>query len=89
MKDAHNVSPSEPSTGRRAGGGRQAKRAARSGRNPRTGDTIKIGFIVPLTGAFSVEAQAQVKGAELAVKEFNDAGGLKGRRAELLVRDYL
>lgn len=52
-----------------------------------SGDTIKIGFIVPLTGAFSVEAQAQVKGAELAVKEFNDAGGLKGRRAELLVRD--
>lgn len=52
-----------------------------------SGDTIKIGFIVPLTGAFSVEAQAQVKGAELAIKEFNDAGGLKGRRAELLVRD--
>ncbi|HZP87975.1 MAG TPA: ABC transporter substrate-binding protein [Burkholderiales bacterium] len=50
-------------------------------------EAIKIGFIVPLTGPYSVEAQGQVKGAELAIKEFNDAGGLKGRMAELLVRD--
>ena len=48
---------------------------------------IKIGFPVPLTGAFSAEAQDQVRAAELAVKEFNDAGGFNGRKAELLVRD--
>ena len=50
-------------------------------------DTIKIGFPTPLTGAFSAEAQDQVKAAELAIKQFNDAGGFNGRRAELLVRD--
>ena len=50
-------------------------------------DTIKIGFPVPLTGPFSAEAQDQVKAAELAIKEFNDAGGFNGRKAELLVRD--
>jgi branched-chain amino acid transport system substrate-binding protein len=49
--------------------------------------TIKIGFPVPLTGAFGVEAQDQVRAAELAIKEFNDAGGFNGRMAELLVRD--
>jgi branched-chain amino acid transport system substrate-binding protein len=49
--------------------------------------TIKIGFPVPLTGAFSAEAQDQVRAAEIAIKEFNDAGGFNGRRAELLVRD--
>jgi branched-chain amino acid transport system substrate-binding protein len=49
--------------------------------------TIKIGFPVPLTGAYSAEAQDQVRAAELAVKEFNAAGGYKGQLAELLVRD--
>jgi branched-chain amino acid transport system substrate-binding protein len=48
---------------------------------------IKIGFPVPLTGAFSAEAQDQVRAAELAVKVFNEAGGFNGRMAELLVRD--
>jgi branched-chain amino acid transport system substrate-binding protein len=48
---------------------------------------IRIGFPVPLTGAFGLEAQDQVRAAELAVKEFNDAGGFNGRMAELLVRD--
>lgn len=48
---------------------------------------IKIGFPVPLTGPFSAEAQDQVRAAELAIKEFNDAGGFNGRKAELLVRD--
>ena len=48
---------------------------------------IKIGFPVPLTGAFSAEAQDQVRAAEIAVNEFNESGGFNGRKAELLVRD--
>ncbi|MDE2417934.1 MAG: ABC transporter substrate-binding protein [Burkholderiales bacterium] len=48
---------------------------------------IKIGFPVPLTGAFSAEAQDQVRAAEIAVRDFNDAGGFMGRKVELLVRD--
>ncbi len=51
------------------------------------GASIKIGFPVPLTGAFSAEAQDQVRAAEIAIKDFNDAGGYAGRKAELLVRD--
>ena len=49
--------------------------------------TIKIGFPVPLTGPYGTEAQDQVRCGQLAIAEFNDAGGLNGRRAELLVRD--
>ena len=49
--------------------------------------TIKIGFPVPLTGPYAAEAQDQVRCAQLAVTEFNEAGGLDGRKAELLVRD--
>ena len=50
-------------------------------------DTIRIGFPVPLTGPYGAEAQDQVRCAQLAVAEFNEAGGLNGRKAELLVRD--
>jgi branched-chain amino acid transport system substrate-binding protein len=50
-------------------------------------DTIKIGFPVPLTGPYGAEAQDQVRAAQLAIAQFNDAGGLNGRKAELLVRD--
>lgn len=48
---------------------------------------IRIGLPVPLTGPYGAEAKDQVRNAELAVKEFNAAGGLNGRKAELLVRD--
>ena len=48
---------------------------------------IKIGFPVPLTGPYGTEAQDQVRAAQLAIAQFNDAGGLNGRKAELLVRD--
>jgi branched-chain amino acid transport system substrate-binding protein len=49
--------------------------------------TIKIGFPVPLTGPYGTEAQDQVRAGQLAVAQFNDAGGLSGRKAELVVRD--
>jgi branched-chain amino acid transport system substrate-binding protein len=49
--------------------------------------TIKVGFPVPLTGPYGAEAQDQVRAAQVAVAEFNETGGLRGRRAELLVRD--
>ena len=48
---------------------------------------IKVGFPVPLTGPYGTEAQDQVRAAEVAIAEFNEAGGLNGRKAELLVRD--
>jgi branched-chain amino acid transport system substrate-binding protein len=51
------------------------------------GETIKIGFPVPLTGPYGSEAKEQARCAQIAVDEFNAAGGLGGRLAELLVRD--
>lgn len=48
---------------------------------------IKIGFLVPLTGPYAPEARDQVRAAELAVADFNAAGGFNGRKAELVVRD--
>jgi branched-chain amino acid transport system substrate-binding protein len=37
--------------------------------------TIKIGFAVPLTGPYGTEAQDQARAAQLAIAQFNDAGG--------------
>src|SRR3984885_5420512 len=48
---------------------------------------LKIGFPVPLRGPYAIEASDQVRSAQLAIKEFNEAGGINGRLAELLVRD--
>ncbi|WP_237478320.1 ABC transporter substrate-binding protein [Lichenibacterium dinghuense] len=57
-------------------------RSARAQERP-----IRIGFPTPLTGPYGAEAQNQVAAAQLAVAQFNEAGGLAGRQAELLVRD--
>jgi branched-chain amino acid transport system substrate-binding protein len=48
---------------------------------------IRVGFPVPLTGAYREEALDQVRAAKVAIAMFNEQGGLSGRKAELLVRD--
>lgn len=49
--------------------------------------TVRIGFLSPLTGPYADEASDQVRGATLTVEEHNKAGGALGRQVELLVRD--
>lgn len=49
---------------------------------------IKIGVPIPMTGVYGVEAQEQAKCIQLAVEEFNQSGGLSGRMAEAIIRDY-
>lgn len=48
---------------------------------------IKIGWLSSLTGALSSAALAENEGVKLAVEEINAAGGLLGRKIELLTRD--
>jgi len=50
-------------------------------------DTIKIGAVYPLTGPVAEDGAVVLKAAKLAVKRFNDAGGLNGDKVELLVED--
>jgi len=50
-------------------------------------DTIKVGAVYPLTGPVAEDGAVVLKGAKLAVKLFNDAGGLNGQKVELLVED--
>ena len=51
------------------------------------GGTLKIGVIGPLTGAAAAYGNAVANGAELAVKEINEAGGVNGMMLELKAED--
>lgn len=48
---------------------------------------IKVGLISPLTGAWTVYGKAHSAGFELAVDEINAAGGVLGRKIEIIIGD--
>lgn len=50
-------------------------------------ETIKIGWLSSLTGPLSSAAVAENQGVQFAVDEINRAGGINGRKIELLTRD--
>ncbi|MDT3426138.1 branched-chain amino acid transport system substrate-binding protein [Paenibacillus forsythiae] len=52
-----------------------------------TGDTIKIGADLELTGGQASFGDSALKGAQLAVKEINAAGGVLGKQLELIEAD--
>lgn len=53
----------------------------------RAEETIKIGWLSSLTGAFSTAAIAENIGVQFAVEEINAKGGILGRKLELVTRD--
>src|SRR5437867_9975063 len=50
-------------------------------------DTIKIGVTQPLTGAFAASGNYVAQGAKLAEEAINAAGGVLGKKIELIVED--
>ena len=50
-------------------------------------DAIKIGFFAPITGPAAADGASAKHAVELAVKELNAAGGIKGKKVELIVYD--
>jgi len=51
------------------------------------GEPIRIGWLSSLTGPLSSAAIAENQGVQFAVDEINKAGGINGRKLELLTRD--
>ena len=51
-------------------------------------DTIKIGGMAPLTGPYAVYGNAVKNGANLYVAQLNEAGGINGKKVELLWEDH-
>jgi branched-chain amino acid transport system substrate-binding protein len=54
---------------------------------PASAQTIRIGFHAPLTGFAASDGKSALNGAELAVEQINAAGGVNGRKIELVVQD--
>ncbi|HMN50527.1 MAG TPA: ABC transporter substrate-binding protein [Xanthobacteraceae bacterium] len=50
-------------------------------------EPIRIGVVTPLSGTYAGIGQQVRWGLELAAKEINDAGGIKGRKLELIFED--
>lgn len=51
------------------------------------GDTIKIGFNLELSGPVAAYGSQEKEGAELAVKEINEQGGIDGKKIEMVIKD--
>lgn len=52
-----------------------------------SGDTIKIGLYATITGTNALAGEMAEKGARLAIKQINEAGGVNGQMLELVVYD--
>lgn len=50
-------------------------------------EPIRIGIIIPLTGATSQFGSTMSKAAQIAAEEINAAGGVNGRKIEVLIED--
>lgn len=55
----------------------------------RAEEKIVIGVLCPLTGPYSFEAQSEANFAQLAAEEINAAGGVMGRKIEIVVEDTM
>lgn len=52
-----------------------------------TPESIKLGLMIPLSGDNASLGESTLAGAQLAVKEINDAGGINGRLMEVAFED--
>ena len=52
-----------------------------------SGDPIKIGAILSLTGTYAGLGEPEKNLIEMEVKKINDAGGINGRPVEVIIED--
>ena len=54
---------------------------------PAPAQEIKLGFTPPITGGAASEGALQVKAIKLALKQINEAGGVNGKKINLIIVD--
>ena len=52
-----------------------------------TAQPVKVGAVLSLTGSYAGIGASEKKALELEVKKINDAGGINGRKVELIIKD--
>ncbi len=80
----------KPTTTSEGGGGGTTpggRKAPTGAGNSQSGDTIKIGLVASLTGDLKPWGEDCQFGAKLAVDEINAAGGINGKKIELIEQD--
>lgn len=70
-----------------SGGSDDAGSGETSGGGGASGDPLKIGTILPVTGSLAQLGPPEIAGVDLAVKEINEAGGLFGADVEVTHTD--
>jgi len=50
-------------------------------------DTVKVGIVLPLTGSQAEFGEIEKQSFDLALKEINSAGGINGKKLELVMED--
>lgn len=55
--------------------------------NVKAAETLKIGFVYIMSGALSTYGQFAKQGAEMAIDEINNAGGIMGKKVEGVFED--
>ena len=69
------------------GDGGGADTTATDGGGEASGDPIRIGASLPLTGDFAEPGEAARRGYEVWMEMVNDSGGLLGRPVEMVIKD--
>lgn len=67
--------------------GSSGSSAASGGSGASGGDTIKIGVLEDISGDNSLVGVQKYHGAQLAIEEINDAGGINGKQVEMIFAD--
>lgn len=70
-----------------SGGGTADSSGSASGGNAQSGDTIKIGVNLELSGAVAAYGTAEEQGIDLAVEQINADGGIDGKQIEIVKYD--
>jgi branched-chain amino acid transport system substrate-binding protein len=80
--------PAPTDGGNSEGGSTSGKRPAPTAEGFKVdGETIKIACVASVSGDTKPWGDDQFAGAKLAVDEFNEAGGLQGKKIELILQD--
>ncbi len=70
------------------GGGGSPSPSASGGGGGGAKGTLKVGVTLPLSGGSAADGQPTLKGAQLAVDQANEAGGIGGYKLEILPLDH-
>jgi len=60
---------------------------SKQGLKPSSREPIKVGAILALSSYGALDGKAELRGLQLAINEVNAAGGINGRKIELIIED--